>query len=146
MIRRPPRSTLFPYTTLFRSLVHGLERVVEVLHSDQLLVRDLARVDQLVARAEGGAAGRLAPAIVVCPLAAGAAGLVRVPPEGEDPRRRLGADVALGPEGPVLQHGGQQDRRSGEQQLEAGPVRLERPSDVALLGDPQCPELAWPFG
>src|SRR3712207_6919857 len=27
MIRRPPRSTLFPYTTLFRSLPHqGLER------------------------------------------------------------------------------------------------------------------------
>src|SRR2546422_6808924 len=25
MIRRPPRSTLFPYTTLFRSLVHFLE-------------------------------------------------------------------------------------------------------------------------
>src|SRR2546429_4571564 len=24
MIRRPPRSTLFPYTTLFRSLVHSL--------------------------------------------------------------------------------------------------------------------------
>src|SRR5438034_2780063 len=23
MIRRPPRSTLFPYTTLFRSLMHG---------------------------------------------------------------------------------------------------------------------------
>src|SRR5687767_15242974 len=23
MIRRPPRSTLFPYTTLFRSAVHG---------------------------------------------------------------------------------------------------------------------------
>src|SRR3712207_8979608 len=23
MIRRPPRSTLFPYTTLFRSVVHG---------------------------------------------------------------------------------------------------------------------------
>src|SRR3712207_8681130 len=30
MIRRPPRSTLFPYTTLFRSDVLGL------LHSDQL--------------------------------------------------------------------------------------------------------------
>src|SRR2546430_10870966 len=28
MIRRPPRSTLFPYTTLFRSL-HYLEAVVE---------------------------------------------------------------------------------------------------------------------
>src|SRR3989442_7665825 len=24
MIRRPPRSTLFPYTTLFRSATHGL--------------------------------------------------------------------------------------------------------------------------
>src|SRR5688572_32456564 len=35
MIRRPPRSTLFPYTTLFRSLVpHGMTRVVahERLH------------------------------------------------------------------------------------------------------------------
>src|SRR3712207_7252400 len=29
MIRRPPRSTLFPYTTLFRSLDHG--RVVRVV-------------------------------------------------------------------------------------------------------------------
>src|SRR2546421_9114869 len=27
MIRRPPRSTLFPYTTLFRSVVHVLEAV-----------------------------------------------------------------------------------------------------------------------
>src|SRR3712207_8103253 len=26
MIRRPPRSTLFPYTTLFRSSLRGLER------------------------------------------------------------------------------------------------------------------------
>src|SRR2546426_2817862 len=25
MIRRPPRSTLFPYTTLFRSVLHGDE-------------------------------------------------------------------------------------------------------------------------
>src|SRR2546427_12970968 len=33
MIRRPPRSTLFPYTTLFRSLynLHGLARRVEEL-------------------------------------------------------------------------------------------------------------------
>src|SRR5258708_8616460 len=30
MIRRPPRSTLFPYTTLFRSLAH--------VHVDQALV------------------------------------------------------------------------------------------------------------
>src|SRR2546430_7963841 len=27
MIRRPPRSTLFPYTTLFRSCVHGCASV-----------------------------------------------------------------------------------------------------------------------
>src|SRR3712207_7029855 len=27
MIRRPPRSTLFPYTTLFRSLVEGVHPV-----------------------------------------------------------------------------------------------------------------------
>src|SRR3989442_10007964 len=29
MIRRPPRSTLFPYTTLFRSLLHQLARGLE---------------------------------------------------------------------------------------------------------------------
>src|SRR3712207_8245253 len=28
MIRRPPRSTLFPYTTLFRSLAHRHEEVL----------------------------------------------------------------------------------------------------------------------
>src|SRR5438034_7984057 len=27
MIRRPPRSTLFPYTTLFRSVFHGLDQL-----------------------------------------------------------------------------------------------------------------------
>src|SRR3712207_7475644 len=27
MIRRPPRSTLFPYTTLFRSLLEGVEEL-----------------------------------------------------------------------------------------------------------------------
>src|SRR3712207_8712308 len=41
MIRRPPRSTLFPYTTLFRSrparpLGVGLDVVVEVLRRAQL--------------------------------------------------------------------------------------------------------------
>src|SRR3712207_8654106 len=28
MIRRPPRSTLFPYTTLFRSLIENVTRIV----------------------------------------------------------------------------------------------------------------------
>src|SRR5258708_29440113 len=31
MIRRPPRSTLFPYTTLFRSVIHPGEIIVEFL-------------------------------------------------------------------------------------------------------------------
>src|SRR5256885_15031754 len=38
MIRRPPRSTLFPYTTLFRSIYRVVEEVDEVLDS---LVVDL---------------------------------------------------------------------------------------------------------
>src|SRR3989442_10044565 len=39
MIRRPPRSTLFPYTTLFRSLVSG-----DPEWSLKLSVKDLDRV------------------------------------------------------------------------------------------------------
>src|SRR3712207_8597655 len=42
MIRRPPRSTLFPYTTLFRSL--GLEAAVDPRHGEQ----PHARVEVLV--------------------------------------------------------------------------------------------------
>src|SRR2546428_7399043 len=45
MIRRPPRSTLFPYTTLFRSLVHALD----------LLHRALGDHDGAPARLRGGA-------------------------------------------------------------------------------------------
>src|SRR3712207_7737620 len=38
MIRRPPRSTLFPYTTLFRSLVLAHDPLVQpLLHVDELL-------------------------------------------------------------------------------------------------------------
>src|SRR5256885_17267023 len=43
MIRRPPRSTLFPYTTLFRSLApHG----VFAWQQGQGVVRDLAELQQ----------------------------------------------------------------------------------------------------
>src|SRR5438309_9209801 len=31
MIRRPPRSTLFPYTTLFRSHAGGVPRIIRVV-------------------------------------------------------------------------------------------------------------------
>jgi len=35
MIRRPPRSTLFPYTTLFRSVTITLDRYSHVLPTMQ---------------------------------------------------------------------------------------------------------------
>src|SRR5260370_30274438 len=35
MIRRPPRSTLFPYTTLFRSVAHGWISSDAILSSSQ---------------------------------------------------------------------------------------------------------------
>src|SRR3712207_8626942 len=45
MIRRPPRSTLFPYTTLFRSLSRAGQRDVEGTHSGAALGRDQRRLD-----------------------------------------------------------------------------------------------------
>src|SRR2546426_12780742 len=57
MIRRPPRSTLFPYTTLFRSVISQLEghvlRLVGV-HADHALLdlvddRTPAQLDDVVA-------------------------------------------------------------------------------------------------
>src|SRR5688572_32048741 len=58
MIRRPPRSTLFPYTTLFRSQVGagrgerlGLPREAVVV--DEVGARDLARGRHSVLRVEG---------------------------------------------------------------------------------------------
>src|SRR2546427_12090531 len=37
MIRRPPRSTLFPYTTLFRSFIEGAESVFKTVGRDLTL-------------------------------------------------------------------------------------------------------------
>src|SRR3989442_6836724 len=50
MIRRPPRSTLFPYTTLFRSAARRLERLLEVLHrAHRLRLHRGRQVELLVA-------------------------------------------------------------------------------------------------
>src|SRR2546422_7533423 len=49
MIRRPPRSTLFPYTTLFRSL-----RVHEAGGADDLFHHHAAREAQLLLPRRGG--------------------------------------------------------------------------------------------
>src|SRR2546428_8982531 len=54
MIRRPPRSTLFPYTTLFRSPRSYLERVVIDVQTPALVE---GRVDVDVDRAEVGEVG-----------------------------------------------------------------------------------------
>src|SRR2546427_11923252 len=51
MIRRPPRSTLFPYTTLFRSLVSPREydpyRVEGIAHQTQDVLARVVRFDRL---------------------------------------------------------------------------------------------------
>src|SRR2546430_6015416 len=63
MIRRPPRSTLFPYTTLFRSVLH--QRRLDVLdphlvigHDTAVVVRALGH-DALIAAAGGALVGAL---------------------------------------------------------------------------------------
>src|SRR3712207_6909836 len=45
MIRRPPRSTLFPYTTLFRSEIRAAEREVDGL-TDKLSKRRIKAEDE----------------------------------------------------------------------------------------------------
>src|SRR5256885_12272933 len=63
MIRRPPRSTLFPYTTLFRSLAFPLERdgftVVQAADGEEALRQfgahavDLVVLDIMLPRLDG---------------------------------------------------------------------------------------------
>src|SRR2546422_11322709 len=64
MIRRPPRSTLFPYTTLFRSdrLIGETDPGVDVLDPGVVPLRDLAEEDvgqDLGCEAELGIAGEV---------------------------------------------------------------------------------------
>src|SRR2546426_12518784 len=70
MIRRPPRSTLFPYTTLFRSL---LEREMAKLPNRLLLFRvplpDTAGLDENAgARSEEHTSELQSPCNLVCRL------------------------------------------------------------------------------
>src|SRR3712207_7211521 len=56
MIRRPPRSTLFPYTTLFRSQDVGEDRRPRALEQPEALVEEREvgrRRDERVARDRG---------------------------------------------------------------------------------------------
>src|SRR5688572_31977090 len=51
MLRRPPRSTLFPYTTLFRSLRAG--RAARTAAAGRALVRDAAGGDRRTCQRRG---------------------------------------------------------------------------------------------
>src|SRR2546425_8810977 len=76
MIRRPPRSTLFPYTTLFRSLSAGLERVRDdvvagiraALEPDGVLLRNDAAIRRHEGRSEEHTSELQSLAYLVCRL------------------------------------------------------------------------------
>src|SRR3712207_7934879 len=46
MIRRPPRSTLFPYTTLFRSIQAESEKIANTLRPLEAIAKDLNEVEK----------------------------------------------------------------------------------------------------
>src|SRR5258708_27853397 len=64
MIRRPPRSTLFPYTTLFRSAVYG-RLLAEQSASKNAIARELAT---LKLRSEEHTSELQSPDHLVCRL------------------------------------------------------------------------------
>src|SRR5256885_12979636 len=76
MIRRPPRSTLFPYTTLFRSLclafgrrLLGLRRIAQrSAQLQQLLARDLGLAAAEDHRSEEHTSELQSPCNLVCRL------------------------------------------------------------------------------
>src|SRR5688572_30876108 len=53
MIRRPPRSTLFPYTTLFRSVFAG-KGIGEIADYEEAIVRRLDRKPVIIGHSFGG--------------------------------------------------------------------------------------------
>src|SRR5256885_13403530 len=91
MIRRPPRSTLFPYTTLFRSgdrvLDHQRARHVAVVLAGVLGRGGIGVLVDLVVRAQ---AQRMALEAVVGPLDAGALAHVLVAAGGVMARVEIG--------------------------------------------------------
>src|SRR5207244_13332398 len=69
MIRRPPRSTLFPYTTLFRSTPRGALRLAgPALVSADAMSRQLGLMTQLHERSEEHTSELQSPDHLVCRL------------------------------------------------------------------------------
>src|SRR2546427_12782243 len=92
MIRRPPRSTLFPYTTLFRSPVRNMVRAQRYGHVLGLAEDLVAPAAALAARARGlGAAEGLAQVAHVLAVDEAHAGL-------DGGGHAVGAAHALGPD------------------------------------------------
>src|SRR5258706_14242644 len=58
MIRRPPRSTLFPYTTLFRSDVLGREEVAGGRCELHLILHARGQAGEIVEAVDAGGGGR----------------------------------------------------------------------------------------
>src|SRR2546426_7875243 len=68
MIRRPPRSTLFPYTTLFRSLGHVRARRELPVRGDAAVLRAAGTAGLVVERSEEHTSELQSPCNLVCRL------------------------------------------------------------------------------
>src|SRR5256885_7898504 len=51
MIRRPPRSTLFPYTTLFRSIVKASQESEAGALPDEKILKDMGNFNEQLVKA-----------------------------------------------------------------------------------------------
>src|SRR2546426_11390276 len=98
MIRRPPRSTLFPYTTLFRSRLEPSDREHEPIHrgGGAEVQRALAQQDARAARGAGGLPHVGLPVAARVAQSEDAAFRSRTPPVLERDE-----DVAVGRDGEV---------------------------------------------
>src|SRR5947208_12773008 len=67
MIRRPPRSTLFPYTTLFRSLRSAIS-LIGLPRQSELLVTTMRSCERVAARSEEHTSELQSPDHLVCRL------------------------------------------------------------------------------
>src|SRR5256885_9241661 len=70
MIRRPPRSTLFPYTTLFRSPPAARQHAADVrgLHAVHVVQPDRRHADHVQQRSEEHTSELQSPCNLVCRL------------------------------------------------------------------------------
>src|SRR3712207_9201371 len=111
MIRRPPRSTLFPYTTLFRSVVVPLEFVaVAVVHEAEVVDSSLLDQREGLERELGAELVEVAELIFISPDPAPA--LALLPPLGLDRVLRYGRPLRPGrPEQTHSRRGRKPERR-----------------------------------